>query len=221
MTPPARSAALLTAVLVKALLSGAAWAADPAPRSSPSVSGQVPARIAPARVPQAVPVEAKPVWGELTALQKQALAPLSSTWSSLSEAHKRKWVAVSGNFPTMPPGEQARLHTRMAEWAALSPQQRAQARLNFAETQRLPDDDRKAKWEAYQALPEAEKRKLAAGATPVAPPTAAAVQPVPPQKLARVPKAAKDDNRAPRIAVVPDQPMDADSFTPRPAPVQR
>ena len=48
----------------------------------------------------------------------------------------------------------------MTEWAALSPQQRAQARLNFAEIKRLPADERKAKWEAYQALQPEEKRKL-------------------------------------------------------------
>ena len=60
--------------------------------------------------------------------------------------------------------EQDKLHSRMSEWAALSPQQRTQARLNFGETKRLSPDDKKAKWEAYQALPAEEKRKLAASA---------------------------------------------------------
>ena len=53
--------------------------------------------------------------------------------------------------------EQAKLHSRMTEWAALSPQQRTQARLNFAETKQLSPDDKKAKWEAYQALPPGRK----------------------------------------------------------------
>jgi hypothetical protein len=91
----------------------------------------------------------------------------------------------------MPPGEQAKLHSRMAEWAALSPQQRTQARLNFAEAKALPPDDKRAKWEAYQALPPEEKRKLAAGAGKPVPPTAAAVQPVQQQKLANVAKPKK------------------------------
>ena len=77
----------------------------------------------------------------------------------------------------MPGAEQDKLHSRMTEWAALSPQQRTQARLNFAETKQLSPDDKKAKWEAYQALPPEEKRKLAAGAAKP-PPTAAAVKPV-------------------------------------------
>ena len=52
---------------------------------------------------------------------------------------------------------QARLHSRMAEWAALSPQQRTLARMNFAESQKVETDDKRAKWEAYQALPPEEK----------------------------------------------------------------
>lgn len=227
MTPPERPRLLTAALLAAIVAGGAAFAADPPPpvragQSAPSVTTAPPARPAPVpvRVAQAGKAESRPGWNELTQSQKQALAPLAGSWSTLSEAHKRKWLALSASYPTMPPGEQARVHTRMAEWAALSPQQRATARLNFAETQRLPAaDDRKAKWEAYQALPAEEKRKLAADAKPLAPPTAAAVRPVPQQKLARVPKAGKDDSRTPRIAVVPNQPMEPNSFAPQPAPV--
>ncbi len=174
-------------------------------------------RPAPVRVAQAK-AEAKPTWAELTPAQRNSLGPLAGSWAQLSEAHKRKWLAVSKNYPTMPPGEQARLHTRMAEWVALSPQQRSQARLNFAETNQLPVDDKKAKWEAYQALSPEEKRKLAAGAAaakPPAPSTAAAVQPVPQQKLAKVPKAGKNDPHAPRIAGAPNQ-VDHNTLLPHP-----
>lgn len=164
--------------------------------------------------------EASPTWPELSAEQKQALAPLSTSWSTLSQAHKRKWIALSRNYPTMPPAEQARLHGRMSEWAALTPQQRVQARLNFAETQKLSTEDKKAMWEAYQALPPEEKKKLAAGATAVKPPapaTAAAVKPVPKQKLAEAPakQAKKPTARAPRIAAAPHQ-VDHNTLLPQP-----
>jgi hypothetical protein len=122
----------------------------------------------------------------------------------------------------MPPPEQARLHSRMTEWAALSPQQRTAARLNFAEAQKVAPTDKRAKWEAYQALPPEEKRKLAAGAgaaSPKPPPTAVAVQPVPAQKLARIPKPKKPENTA-KIAVVPGQ-VDNNTLLPQPlAPIQ-
>jgi len=171
--------------------------------NKPSVSSRAPIRTAQVRTAPATRPEASPTWAELTPQQQQSLAPLTGTWRALSEAHKRKWLAVSENYPTMPPGEQARLHSRMAEWAALSPQQRNVARLNFAETQKVNPDDKRAKWEAYQNLSPEEKRKLAAAAAkPSPPPTAVAVQPVPQQKLARIPKPKKQPETA-TIAVVP------------------
>jgi hypothetical protein len=97
--------------------------------------------------------------------------------------------------------EQAKLHSRMTEWVALSPQQRTQARLNFGQTQQLSPDDKRAKWEAYQALPPEEKKKLAARAAKP-PATAAAVKPVPTDKLAVAPKPVhKHTSPAPKVAV--------------------
>ena len=143
----------------------------------------------------------KPLWVELTAPQQQALVPLAPKWDTLSETQKRKWLALSQNFPKMSGAEQAKLHSRMTEWVALSPQQRTQARLNFGQTQQLSPDDKKAKWEAYQALPPEEKKKLAARAAKP-PATAAAVKPVPTDKLAIAPKPVhKHTAPAPKVAV--------------------
>jgi hypothetical protein len=190
--------------------------------NKPSVSTRAPIRPAQVRNAPAPRPESSPTWAELTPPQQQSLAPLAGTWRVLSEAHKRKWLALSQNYPTMPPGEQARLHSRMAEWAALSPQQRTLARLNFAESQKLNTDDKRAKWEAYQNLSPEEKRTLAAGAAaakPAPPPTAVAVQPVPQQKLARIPKPKKPENATAKIAVVPGQ-VDNNTLLPQPmAPV--
>ncbi len=140
-----------------------------------------------------------PAWKTLDAAERQALAPLAAHWSGLSEAHKRKWIALARNFDRLPSAEQARLHSRMTEWAALSPQDRSQARLNFAETQQLSSEEKKAKWEAYQALSPEERRKLAQSAAPRPPATAAPARPVPADKLTPVPKSAQD-SRPVRIA---------------------
>ena len=153
----------------------------------------------PASGKQATRHTTRPLWTELTEAQRLALAPLAPKWDTVSEAQKRKWIALSRNFPRMSGAEQEKLHSRMSEWVALSPQQRTQARLNFGETQQLSPDDKRAKWEAYQALPPEEKRKLAAGAAKP-PATAAAVKPVPARKLATVPDARKPSTRPPRIA---------------------
>jgi hypothetical protein len=219
---PAGSAALSrirTFAIGSALLFGAAafWMAlhtsvakaqtppqvQPAPQALHAASAASRPSLAKPAVPvaKAVKQQTKPLWTELTPAHQQALSPLSATWNTLNEAQKRKWLALSQNYPKMSGAEQGKLHSRMSEWAALSPQQRTQARLNFGETQQISPDDKKAKWEAYQALPEEEKNRLAAKAAKAGKPpsTAAAVKPVPAEKLATVPQS-KPVVKAPRIA---------------------
>ena len=181
-----------------------------------SAARPAPARTTPA--PRTSPARAatRPAWSELSAAQQQALDPLASAWSTLSEAQKRKWIALSANFQKLGADERGKLHSRMADWVALSPQQRTQARLNFGETKSLAVDHKRAQWEAYQALPPEEKRRLAAGAQAKTPPTAAAVRPVPAQRLATVPKSS-GDARQPRIASAPAPGPTA----PAPVPLQQ
>ncbi|MEY3139889.1 MAG: hypothetical protein RL298_630 [Pseudomonadota bacterium] len=104
-------------------------------------------------------------WQSLQSSQKKALAPLAPHWAQISPAQKNKWLAMSNNFDNLSTKEQAILHERMAEWASLSPQQRAQARLNFNQTKTLDADAKKTQWETYQALSPEDKKKLAAQQT--------------------------------------------------------
>lgn len=143
----------------------------------------------------------KPLWADLSPTQQQSLNPLAATWSLISDAQKRKWLEVSKNYDTLSPTEQFTMHSRMNEWVALSPQQRAVARLNFGKTKelskQLTPDEKKAKWETYQALSPEEKAKLAAKASPKPTGAATAVKPVPPQKLAATPKRISPTTEAP------------------------
>ena len=115
------------------------------------------------------------------------MKPLEAHWDTVSESQKRKWIELSRNYPQLPPAEKKTLHERMTEWASLSSRERVQARLNFAEVKQLAPQESKAKWEAYQALSDGDRRKLADDA-PVRPRSAAVpVRPVPAQKLVQVP----------------------------------
>jgi hypothetical protein len=159
-----------------------AQAAKPAPAASSAPAAAKSAASAPAKV-----IVSKPSWAELTPMQQQALRPLASSWNTtISEAQKRKWLEISKNYPSLSPEEQATMHSRMNEWVTLSPQQRAQARLNFARTKelskQLTPEEKKAKWETYQALSAEEKQKLAAKANPKPAGAATAVKPVAPSK---------------------------------------
>ncbi|MDA7416221.1 DUF3106 domain-containing protein [Xenophilus arseniciresistens] len=149
-------------------------------------------------------------WVRLPTSQKKALQPLAAEWDKLDEAHRRKWMALARNFDSMGPQEQSTLHSRMTEWALLSPRERVRARLNFAEVQRLaPEAERKAKWDAYQALSEEERRALADRAvTPRG--TALPVRPIQRDRLAPLPAAAlQNGHGGPRIALTPAAPNPA------------
>jgi len=126
-------------------------------------------------------------WRQLAEPQRKALAPLAPYWAALSPSQKNKWLAMSNNFEKLSSKEQATLHERMASWAALSPQQRAQARLTFNETKSIGADEKKTQWEAYQALSEDDKKKLAAQQKTGIQGAATASQAAPPNKLIRLP----------------------------------
>jgi hypothetical protein len=141
----------------------------------------------------------RPLWMDLAESQQQALAPLAQLWPTMTEPHKRKWLAVSQNFGQLTADEQATVQGRMREWAALSPQQRTAARLNYADAKQLLQEDKKAKWEAYQALSPEAKQKLAAQQNQPIQGAAPAVKPVSAAKLTTSPVASA--NKAlPRIA---------------------
>ena len=105
-----------------------------------------------------------PAWAGLTPAQRQALAPLERDWGSLDGPRRAKWLEVATRFPAMPVEERQRMQARMADWARLTPTERSRARLQFQEARSVPANERQARWQAYQALPEADRQALAASA---------------------------------------------------------
>ena len=159
-------------------------------------------------------------WQALKPPQKQALAPLAAQWGSLTPQQQSKWLAISQNFAQLHPQEQATMHTRMADWVALSPQQRNQARFNYNTIQSLPKEDKKAKWEAYQALSAEDKRLLSVGTTGPAKSAATISKPAETVRLvtpqARAIDSAKDITR-PSTST---QPLDRKTLLPKAAKPQ-
>ncbi|WP_408593680.1 DUF3106 domain-containing protein [Limnohabitans sp.] len=144
-------------------------------------------------------VNSKPLWQDLTAVQQQALTPLAQLWPTMTEPHKRKWLAICQNFSQLSSEEKSVVQGRMREWAALSPQQRTLARLNFADVKQLPLEEKRSKWEAYQALSPEAKQKLATQQPLPAVGVAPAVKPVASHKLAATPVAGSSNKPLPRI----------------------
>jgi hypothetical protein len=100
-------------------------------------------------------------WGSLTPIQRQALAPLEREWPSIDAARRSKWIEIANRLPSMPADERQRMQDRMTEWARLTPNERGRARLSFQEAKQLSRQERQARWEAYQALPEEDRKALA------------------------------------------------------------
>ena len=204
IAPPAPPSVVLEQVPTEPVV-----VAPPAPVAPKAIA------VAPPKPLSAAALAARPAWTELTPSQQQALGPLAGRWTEISEQQRRKWITLSQNFHKLPAPEQEKLHSRMTDWAALSVQQRNQARLNFAETNKLAPDDKKAQWEAYQALSAEEKQKLAAGATKKPAGAAIAIKPVAPQKMVVVPPkpvVTNDGNNTPASrTLLPQVPPAADA----------
>lgn len=105
-------------------------------------------------------------WSSLTPAARSALAPLERDWTQLSGSQKLKWVELAHRLPAMNPDQQQRIRGRMAEWARLTPAERSDARLRFIQSQRTGTgvEDREQRWDAYQALPNEQKKQFAARA---------------------------------------------------------
>ncbi|WP_280190231.1 DUF3106 domain-containing protein [Delftia sp. PS-11] len=201
------AAAILAAVLLMAL-AWTGWRVVQQVRLAPST---VPAAtIAASRTvhgdaatrQRATALASGPRWGELTPGQSDVLEPLEERWSLMDALQKRRWIALAEGYDKLSEKEQEKLRSRMQDWSSLSAQQRSQARLNFALSNRFATDKR-AQWEAYQALSDEEKRLLAARAAPKPAGAATAIQPVAPKRLARIPAAAVAPSTVPNLPKIP------------------
>lgn len=116
----------------------------------------------------AAPVDQAPTWASLPAAQQRALEPLRKEWATIEPNRKEKWIEVASHFSNMPTEERARVQERMATWAKLTPNERERARMQFQQVRQVPPDEREARWQAYQALSEAERATLVERAKPPA-----------------------------------------------------
>ncbi len=115
-----------------------------------------PAAAAPQEVRQ-------PAWIELSAEQKQILAPVSGEWDNMPAIQRKRLLGVAKRYPKMKPQEQQRIQRRLKGWSELTPEQRALAREKYEKLKKLPPEKRQEvqkKWQEYQQLPEEKKEQL-------------------------------------------------------------
>ena len=110
-----------------------------------------------------------PAWSDLTAAERQALRPLERDWGSIDAPRRQKWRELASRFDRMSPEERGRVQQRMSEWVNLSPRERNEARQNYQGARQLSSEEKQERWEAYKALPDDQRRSLAARASREAP----------------------------------------------------
>ncbi|WP_374356671.1 DUF3106 domain-containing protein [Limnohabitans sp.] len=154
-------------------------------------------------------------WKQLKSHEKKALAPLAARWGELTETQRSKWLAIAQHFDQLSPAEQQVMQTRMAEWVALNPVQRNQARLHFNTVQSLSKDEKKSRWDEYQNLSEAEKRKLSAGVLTTSKTAAPSPRPSASDRLVQPAL-----RTLPAAALPPRTPIDQKTLLPIPASEQ-
>lgn len=190
-----------TATIVPAL-PAASGDAQPVLPNSPPMGHSSPAATATPPTP-ADSAPTSNAWQRLSKRQKQALIPLASSWDTLTPGQQQNWLTLSRGFLQLTDEEQITLHARMRDWAALSPKQRSQARFHFNTTQKLPINDKRAQWQAYQQLSEQDKRQLSSGPRAPVKSTARSTKPPSPRLITPPAMPASGERAIQRIAATP------------------
>lgn len=159
-----RAVCILTSMFAGATGTYAVAETAPTTKSSPAQPVNTAAPVTHAHKAAPKPMTKSSHWTELSPAQQQALAPLAAEWDKIDDVRKKKWLEIGDKYASMKPDEQQRLQERMREWAKLTPEQRRIARESYVRAKKLNRDQRTAKWQEYQQLPEEQKKKLAADA---------------------------------------------------------
>ena len=112
-----------------------------AAHAGPAVA-QPPAASA-AATPDVKPAPAGPLWHELTAQQRQILAPVINEWNGFSRHKKQRLINIAKRYPDMSADEQAKIQARLPHWLELPQTSRDEARVNMKKLLQLPPDERK------------------------------------------------------------------------------
>jgi hypothetical protein len=88
-------------------------------------------------------------WESLPVDSQSTLRPLRLSWSDLSETQKQSWLKRVPELKKMPPEQLANAQERMAEWTALSGQQRAQVQERLKNSRQADPSIRAKLWKDF------------------------------------------------------------------------
>ncbi|MDH5822149.1 DUF3106 domain-containing protein [Luteimonas sp. RD2P54] len=93
-----------------------------------------------------------PPWEQLDAAQREALiAPVRDRWNDQPEAREHM-LRHAGRWQRMTPEERRSAHRGMQRWKHMSPERQEQTRILFRHLRTLPEDERGALRERWNAM---------------------------------------------------------------------
>ena len=102
-----------------------------------------------------------PLWSALSGEERRVLAPFEKQWNSWPVEEKKAWVLVARTrYPGMSEAERLAWHQRIEQWAALTPEQRRNARLNYRLIRRLPATQQAEEVRRFQSLTPEQRQVL-------------------------------------------------------------
>lgn len=105
----------------------------------------------------------KPRWSDLSAMQRDTLAPLAGEWDHISASGKKTWLIMADRIALKSPEAKARAQKRIQAWAKMTPEQRNIIRTNYAlAKKKLKPTEKMARWQNYQQLSDEQRQELAA-----------------------------------------------------------
>lgn len=150
----------------------------------------------------------RPLWQDLPSQQRAILRGLQNGWPYLSNAEKRRWIAIAQKSRQLDASAQNLLAERIAAWQHLSELKRIEIRQIFANRQTEPERADPAAWLAYSQLSDREKKTWAdkasglASAKPASRRTARR-----PRKLVSIPAASQARAQLANLPKIPLEPV--------------
>lgn len=96
-------------------------------------------------------------WAELSAGEREALAPIAATWDKLPVPQQDKLLKVAQAYHGLDAHHQRLLQTRLRLWTQMTPEERTRARENYRKLSQLPENKQseiKRRW--YDACDQLE-----------------------------------------------------------------
>ena len=89
-------------------------------------------------------------WSDLSSQDQSILRPLRMNWEDLSDEQKQGWIKRVPEIKAMPPENRKNAQTRMAEWGALSQQQRDEVQTRVKSSSKTSNPKERAKlWDSF------------------------------------------------------------------------